>query len=197
MEGSSDVPVMREILVRKFGLREKVDFSLHPHAGKGSLPADLLGPPPPRSRSLLELLPATLRGKYRLPLVLVLIDLDDDILEDRLAELSLMLSRLPQRPPKVLFCFAVEEVESWFLSDVNALRAAFPGQVKAGLLRNYTPDEIVNSWELLASVLGYDSGKSGPISKVVWAEKIAPFLNFDNPRSPSLRRLLDDLEGGV
>jgi hypothetical protein len=193
LEGDSDVPVMREILTRKFGLKEKIDFSLHPHAGKGSLPLDMLGPPPQKARSLLELLPATLRGKHQTPVVLVLIDLDNDDLSNRIAELTRMLRKLPQRPPLVVFCFAIEEVESWFLSDINSLRAAFPSRVKANLLRTYSPDSIVSSWELLAAVLGYDSEKSGPISKVQWAEKIAPHMNLESPRSPSLIHLLTRL----
>lgn len=190
LEGDSDVPVVREVLSRKFQLREKIDFTLHPHSGKGSLPVDVLGPPPPRARSLLELLPATLRGKHNTSVVIVLIDLDGDDLNLKRAELIQMLRMLPMRPPVVLFCFAIEEIESWFLSDLNALRAAYPGRVRAKLLRGYQPDSVVNSWELLASVLGFDSEKSGPISKVQWAEKISPFLNMNEPRSPSFQKFL-------
>ena len=35
VEGAADVPMVREIMVRRFGLVEKRDFRIHPHKGRG------------------------------------------------------------------------------------------------------------------------------------------------------------------
>lgn len=44
-EGASDVPVVREVLVRQFGLNEHVDFRIHPHCGRGNMPTNPLAQP--------------------------------------------------------------------------------------------------------------------------------------------------------
>ena len=45
VEGGSDVPVLREILTRKFKLEENTYVRSHPHKGRGKLPANLLAQP--------------------------------------------------------------------------------------------------------------------------------------------------------
>ena len=35
VEGASDVPAVREVMTRRFGLAEDVHFRIHPHQGKG------------------------------------------------------------------------------------------------------------------------------------------------------------------
>ena len=81
-EGTSDVPVLREVLVRHFGLNEHVDFRIHAHQGRGNMPANPLAQPDPKHRGLFDQLPAKLRGfgKYMDDqcLVLVLVDVDND-----------------------------------------------------------------------------------------------------------------------
>lgn len=44
VEGSSDAPVVEEILRRKFGMRRQKDFVVIHHRGKGRLPADDASP---------------------------------------------------------------------------------------------------------------------------------------------------------
>jgi hypothetical protein len=81
VEGSADVPAVREILERRFNLKKDKNFRIHPHRGKGKLPENILSKPNPRNRGLLDQLPAKLRGFGKLPgpcCVVVLVDADDD-----------------------------------------------------------------------------------------------------------------------
>ncbi|TAN71459.1 MAG: hypothetical protein EPN14_11860 [Gallionella sp.] len=195
-EGASDVPVVREVLIRQFGLSEHVDFRIHPHRGRGNLPANPLAQPDPKHRGLFDQLPAKLRGfgKYmdEQCLVLVLVDVDNDDCVQLLAGLKALLLGLPIKPPRVLFRLAIEETESWFLADSNAIKKAFPN-AKLGLIQNIAPDARVGAWEKLAECLGHKPSNGAP-KKTHWAEQIAPHLNFDTPFSPSLGKLISGLK---
>lgn len=193
VEGASDVPVLREILVRHFGLVEDIDFRIHPHRGRGKLPANPLARPDIRHQGLLDQLPAKLRGFGKsLPpdsMVLVVVDVDDDPWRQLLNSLHAMLQSIPTRP-QVLFRLAIEETESWFIADLPALQAAYPTGLKKNVLKGIKPDAIVGAWEKLALALGIDPQGISPTSKYEWATKIAPHLDFDNPPSPSLGKLV-------
>lgn len=196
LEGASDTPVVREIFQRHLGLQENIDFSLHPHRGKGQLPTDFLGKASTTRQGLLDQLPAKLRGMSHYPLVVVLIDLDDGSLADQTRILNDMLNRLPKRPATVLFRFAIEETESWFIADFEAVRKAYPS-VNTNLLKKIQPDAIIGAWEHLADALAIKrKSVTGPI-KVIWANDIAPHLDFSNPKSPSLKILIDDLSNNL
>jgi hypothetical protein len=195
-EGASDVPVVREVLVRHFGLSENDNFRIHSHWGRGKLPANPLSRPDPKHRGLFDQLPAKLRGfgKYmdEQCLVLVLVDVDNDDCVQMLAELNTLLLNLSTKPPRVLFRLAIEETESWFLADANAIKEAFP-KAKLALIKNILPDARVGAWEKLAECLGHKPSNVGP-KKTHWAEQIAPHLNFDTPFSPSLGKLISGLK---
>ena len=192
-EGASDVPVVREVLARHLGLEEHLNFRIHPHRGRGNIPSNPLARPDPKRRGLLDQMPAKLRGfgKYMSDqfLVLVLIDVDNDDCMQLLADLNSLLKQLPSRPPRVLFRLAIEETESWFLADKNAIRSAFP-RAKITLIQNITADSRVGAWEQLAGCLGRKSAEVTGADKTYWAQKISPYLNFDAPFSPSLRKLI-------
>jgi hypothetical protein len=194
VEGVSDAPTVKEIFQRKFGLVEGQHFRIHPHSGKGSLPADPQFKSNPKHLGLLDQLPSKLRVYAKnLPkhaVVLVVVDVDDTPCVDLLRDLNAMLNALPDRP-RVLFRLAIEEIESWFISDANALRSAYPGRLKKAALKGIEPDEIVGAWEVLAGALGFDTTSAGPGVKLDWAEKISPHLNLDTPRSPSLRKFIE------
>lgn len=194
VEGTSDAPTVTEVLQRKFGLREGEHFRVHPHKGKGRLPLNPLSKPDRKHQGLLDQLPAKLSGFGKsLPdhaVVLVVVDSDDTPCNELLAQLQAMLAVLPKKP-KVLFRLAIEETESWFISDVNALKKAYPGRLKKAALKGYAPDSIVGTWELLARALSQDPSLIGPGVKVEWAKKISPHLDLDNPCSPSLRKLVE------
>lgn len=191
-EGASDVPVVREVLSRHFGLNEHDDFRIHPHWGRGKLPANPLSRPDPKHRGLFDQLPAKLRGfgtwMDEQCLVLVLADVDNNDCVQLLAELNALLLSLPTKPPRVLFRLAIEETESWFLADTNAIKEAFP-KAKLALIKNILPDAQIGAWEKLAECLGHKPSNGAP-KKIHWAEQIAPHLNFDAPFSPSLGKLI-------
>jgi hypothetical protein len=196
-EGASDVPVVREVLNRCFGLNEHVDFSIHAHRGRGTLPMNPLSQPDPKHRGLFHQLPAKLRGFGKWmgeqDLVLVLVDVDNDDCAQLLNDLNALLIALPSKPPRVLFRLAIEETESWFLADADAVKVAFPS-AKIALIQNIQPDAKVGAWEKLAECLGRKSFEVTGQDKTYWAEQIAPHLNLDEPRSPSLGKLISGLK---
>ena len=190
VEGASDVPVVREVLQRRFGLIEGEHFRIHPHEGKGQLPANPLAMPNRNKRQLLHQLPAKLRGFAKSDpdaVVLVVVDADATPCTQLLAELNHMLAQLHTRPARVLFRLAIEETESWFIADTAAVQKAFP-KAKIAPLKKLQPDAVVGAWERLAESIG-STGSSGT-DKRRWAEQICPHLDFDQPRSPSLGKLI-------
>lgn len=196
VEGAADVPVLREVLQRRFGLVEEQDFRIHPHRGKGALPADPDAPLPKDRRGLLDQLPAKLRAfSYGGPrvCVLVLVDADDTPCHWLLTQLNSMLDRLSRRPERVLFRIAIEETESWFLADDLAIRAAYPRARTRGL-RLIKPDSIIGAWEKLADTLGERRSSVSGSSKLAWATAIAPHLDLSTPRSPSLLKLIEGID---
>ncbi len=197
VEGASDVPALRSVLTRRFGLEENNDFRIHPHKGRGKLPSNLLSPPNPKHQGLLDQLPSKLKGFSYLPIstcVLVVVDVDNEPCRDLLAQLNTMLERLPKRPHRVLFRLAIEETESWFIADVAAVRHAYP-RARTQKLTRITPDDIVGAWEKLAEAMGKETSGVSGVDKYEWAELISPHLNLDEPYSPSLRKLIEGIEG--
>ncbi len=195
VEGSSDVPTIRELMTRRFGLEENVHFRIHPHKGRGKLPINPLGQPDLKHQALLDQLPAKLRGFSYLgddACVVVIVDVDDTPCDQLLKELNDMLECLPRKPNRVLFRLAIEETESWFIADSHAVLKAYP-KAKVQRLRSIQPDAVVGAWEVLAEALGAKREEVTGADKYVWAEKIAPHLDFDNPSSPSLKNLIDGI----
>lgn len=194
VEGISDAPTVKEIFERRFGLVEGEHFRIHPHSGKGSLPIDPAVKSNPKRLGLLDQLPSKLRVYAKnLPahaVVIVIVDVDDTPCVDLLEDLNAMLASLPEKP-KVLFRLVIEEIESWFISDANALRSAYPGRLKKAVLRGIEPDGIVGAWEILSQALGFNQASAGPGVKLDWAERISPYLNLENPGSPSLRKFIE------
>jgi hypothetical protein len=183
------------VLARHFGLVENVNFRIHRHKGRGKLPDDLLGQPDPKQQTLLHQLPAKLKGFSHLDneaCVVVLIDADSDPCGELLAQLNAMLVRLPKRPPRVLFRLAIEETESWFIADADAVIAAFP-KARIQKLRRLVADDIVGAWEELAAALGIKTSEVTGYDKCAWAERISPHLNLVAPRSPSLRKFIEGI----
>lgn len=195
VEGYSDVPAMRELLQRHFALTEQEDFQIHPHQGKGQLPKNVLAKPDVRRRGLLDQLPAKLRAFGKAwegvdhAWVLVVVDADDTPWKQIVRDLEAMLEALPVPFPRVLFRVAVEETESWFIADVEALKSAYP-RVKLREIVKIEPDAIVGAAERLADALGVSAKHLTGQLKIEWAEKIVPHLDFDNPKSPSLKNLI-------
>lgn len=193
VEGWSDRPVMQEILQRRFGLINGTHFTIHPHSGRGAIPNNLHSKPSSGRNFLLDQLPSKLRGFAHYPLVMVLLDLDDRDLESEKRALEGLLRRLDKKPKKVLFGFAIEEVESWFIADTTAILKVFP-RANVAALKRIKPDDVVGAAEKLAEAVGYRNVKPTGALKLQWAESLAPHLNFDRPVSPSLKRWISEIE---
>ena len=191
VEGSSDVPAIREVLTRKFSLAEHEDFRIHAHQGRGNLPSDVFSKPGLKNRSLLNQLPAKLRGFStwftKQHWVLVVIDADTTPCDELLRDLNAMLLKIP-KPPRVLFAIAVEETESWFIADTDAIKKAYP-DANLSQLKKIVPDTVCGAWERLS-----ESIQARSKDKTTWAEKISPHLNLINPSSPSLKKMIEGID---
>lgn len=195
VEGTSDQLTVRVILKNRFGLIENQDFRIHPHQGKGKIPKHPHHKPDPKHRGLLDLLPATLKGYASFPVdrcVVVLVDADDTPCETLRAVLAELHRKLKYRPSCALFRIAVEETESWFIADPGAIRQAYP-KAKTALLDGVKPDNVIGAWELLARALGRRPEDCSSADKHEWATKIAPYLNIDDPKSPSLQAFVSGI----
>lgn len=187
VEGPSEKALL-ELWARR--LLKDHELRAYPHEGKGRFDPDHANP---RKRGLLDQLPSKLRafGKSldsHSERVLVLVDADND----SVSEMKLKLDRLIQRmapAPLVIFRFAIEELEAFYLADQKALRAAFPNYNQK-LARQYVPDSICGTWELFGDVIGDNGG-----NKVQWAQAMANVLTTrpEQSRSPSFRELCTGL----
>jgi hypothetical protein len=124
--------------------------------------------------------------------VVVLVDADDMQCETLKADLIELHRKLRFRPSCALFRIAVEEIESWFIADPDAIKQAYP-RAKTSLLDGIKPDSVVGAWELLARSLGRKPEDCSSADKHEWATKIAPYLDLDDPKSPSLRAFVNGI----
>lgn len=200
-EGVSDVPILREVLHRRFKLNEGEHFRIHPHRGKGKLPskAHRLKRPDPSHDFLLTQLPIKLKNMGRQSqggfevAVIVVVDADDDdclVLKKDLLELY---EELPTKPTQCLFRIAVEETESWFIAEPAAVKKAYPRANEAAL-SNIGKDAVCGAWESLARAIGLDPAQCGGGEKIEWANLISPHLNLNVPTSPSLSALVKGVD---
>ncbi len=196
VEGGADRPAVKEILQRRFGLDEGRQFRIHPHKGKGRLPDNPLASPDPMHRGLLDQLPAKLRGMSWMDdscCLVVLVDADDEDCIALKERLLLLYQSLDRKPPRVLFRIAVEEIESWFIADHDAVENAYPS-ANLTRLRQIAPDAVVGAWERLAEALNMDPKQCRGPDKYEWASRISPWLDLDSPCSPSLRAFIGGIE---
>jgi hypothetical protein len=193
VEGTSDVPTVREIFVRGLGQVQGSNFQIYAHRGKGKLPKYLKAKPNALDMTLLGQLPAKLRAYGRSrpnDPILVLVDLDRDNLEIALAKLKKALKVIKPKPKRILFRFAIEEVESWFIADHGAVKKAYP-HVDISVIRPITPDSIVGAWEKLAESLKLAPSLCTGVDKEEWAQQISPHLNLELPTSPSMKKFIE------
>lgn len=127
--------------------------------------------------------------------VVVLVDRDNDNcaqLKDRLEQAAsdggLVTKRSAKagKPFHIVTRIAVEELESWFLGDPDALRATFPRlpsiNTKTAPFRN---PENGGSWEALHRFLRKHGYYPGTYQKIDAARRIAANLSPDANRTPS------------
>jgi len=196
VEGTSDVPTVREILSRRFQFKEDDHFRIYPHQGKGRIPTNPNRKPEIAKRGLLDQLPAKLRGYASRPadyIIVVLVDADNDDCIDLKTRLTKLYQDTNPRPKNVLFRIAIKEIESWFLADREAIKKAYP-KARLGKIPKGNLEKVVDAWERLAGVLGIDVKTCGGQEKLNWAEAISPHLELDNPNAQSLRAFIDGIE---
>jgi hypothetical protein len=192
VEGQADEPAVREILQRRFNLKDDLHFRIHPHRGKGKLPENPLSSPNPKNRGLLDQLPAKLRGFARPPgsiCVVVLVDADNDNCLRLKSQLANLYDSINPRPSCVVFRIAVEETESWFLADTRAIKNAY-SKADLNKIPRDPPDSIIGAWECLAKVLGKKPEECVGADKREWAALISPHLDLVEPKSPSLKAFI-------
>jgi len=125
--------------------------------------------------------------------IIVLVDADHDNCIELKGKLIDLHNELLNQPSCVLFRIAVEEMESWFIADIDAVRSAYP-HAKIQKIEHIPPDSIVGAWELLAETLGKKRGECKRSDKIEWAKKISPHLDLESPRSTSLHFFIEGIQ---
>ena len=172
------------------------------YKGIGRIPAGLTPKGNPAKRILLDQLPKALRGYAKTPgidAVIVVVDIDKQDPKTFLTELNALAASC-DAAAKTQFRLAIEETESWYLGDREALLLAYP-RAKKEILARYVQDSVCGTWELLADAI-YPGGataikKAGwPLPgqiKHEWAERIGPLMVIDRNTSPSFGVFRDGL----
>lgn len=190
-----------EILAPKL-LEEVNTFKIHSYKGIGHIPKGMKSKTDASKRIFLDQLPRLLRGYAKAmsyAFIIVICDLDDKDKKQFLTELNGVLNACDPKPA-ALFCLAIEELEAWYLGDLDAIHSAYP-KAKNSVLYKYENDSICGTWELLADAI-YKGG-SNALSKngwqkigeekSKWAESISPYMNVDRNMSPSFKYLYKQL----
>ncbi|MEH2378757.1 MAG: DUF4276 family protein [Nostoc sp.] len=114
-------------------------------------------------------------------------------LKNKLCKASSIVTR--EKGNIVLHRIAVEELESWFLGDVQAIRVEYE-RIPASLSQKTkfrNPDAITGgTWEQLDRILkryGYETG----LQKIDFAEKVSPHMDVENNLSRSFQIFRDGL----
>ena len=165
----------------------EISFKVHSYQGK----SDLLTKLPGRLRGYRDWLPEDWR-------IVVLLDADrEDCRElkrhlDEVAAQAGLVTRTVAGSPRfqVLNRIAIEELEAWFLGDVEALREAYPGVDRnlAAQEKFRNPDAIAGgTWEALERVLQKAGHFKGGLGKVTAAREISRLMAPDRNRSRSFQ----------
>ncbi len=185
-----------EIIVPKI-IGDNNTFKIYPYKGIGHIPKKLNAKSDVSKRILLDNLPRILNGcgkTYRDNsdvVIIIVCDLDNKCFKTFRKDLLDLLDSCEYKP-NAKFCIAIEEFESWFLGDLDAIKNAYP-KAKDAILRKYKNDDICGTWEFLAEAI-YPGGikvlsrKGYQIigkEKSSWSQKISPYLNINENKSPS------------
>lgn len=191
-----------EILLPKIIDSKYNTFKVHAYKGIGGgrIPPGLTSSSDPSRRILLDQLPKLIRGYGKTfssypsncPVVLVVIcDLDDRCLSSFRRELIDCVDKCDVKPD-TYFCIAIEEGEAWFLGDIDAIKSAYP-KAKDAILSSYVNDSMCGTWEKLADSVSSGGHKklkqlgwhAVGKEKMAWANKISPYMNVEENKSPS------------
>ena len=200
VEGQCELTTLSIIMSKILGeYGDRNTWKIHKHQGIGAVPANI-EQVNPNDRSLLGQLPAKIRAydKVNNPdrAIIVLMDLDNfdqNVVQKFLEALIPAKSGL-----NIRFCFAVEELEAWFLADKNSLFVAYPAANEL-IHSSYVQDSICGTWETLGRVLNSDISSFPKrdrrvlMEKCDWAKKISPHMNIDQNLSPSFKIFKNNL----
>lgn len=183
---------LRELVPRIAG--PDLTFDVYPFQGKTDLLANL----PQRLRAYSKWLPPDWR-------ILVLLDADRQdcrALKRKLDDIARSTGFRVKADTgewvevQVLNRLAIEELEAWFLGDVEALGAAYPG-VSATLAQKKAyrdPDAVQGgTWEALERVLQKAGYHAGGLSKLKAAREISLHMDPARNRSRSFQVFRDGL----
>lgn len=200
VEGQCELTTLSIIMsniLGEYGYRNT--WKIHKHQGIGTIPVNT-EQVNPNDRSLLGQLPAKIRAYNKVNdpnrVIIVLMDLDSfdqNLLHESLEALIPVGSGL-----NIRFCFAVEELEAWFLADKNSILAAYPAANEV-IHSSYVQDSICGTWETLGRVLNSDISSFPKrdrrvlMEKCDWAKKISPHMNVDQNLSPSFEVFKNNL----
>jgi hypothetical protein len=138
--------------------------------------------------------------------IVVLVDRDDDDcaklkteLERMAAAAGLPTKSRPEADGRFLLLnrIVIEELESWFIGDTAALRAAFPKlpeiSTTSGIFRN--PDNVSGgTWEKLHHYLKKQGIYRSSFPKIDAARRIAPHMDIVRNRSESFRHFASGID---
>ncbi|MEI6445417.1 MAG: DUF4276 family protein [Nostocales cyanobacterium ELA583] len=160
-------------------------FEIHNFGNKNNLLKKL----PERMKAYANFIPDDWR-------IVILIDEDRANcleLKNKLCDASSIVTK--KKGNIVLYRIVVEELESWFIGDVAAIRAEYE-KIPASLPQQAKfrdPDAIKGgTWEELDKILkkyGYETG----LQKMNFAQKVSPHMDVENNQSRSFQVFRDEL----
>ncbi|MFH1336968.1 MAG: DUF4276 family protein [Candidatus Zixiibacteriota bacterium] len=180
-------------------LGQDLSFKIHSYQGKPDLINKLL----PRLKGYKTWMPEDWR-------IVVLIDADDEdcrVLKDRLEGISQSAGLITKSSRtigsyfQVLNRLAIEELESWFFGDIDAVRSSYPRiPLNLGRRAKYrNPDSIRGgTWEALDREFKKVGYFSSGISKILVAREVSLYMEPERNQSGSFqvfRQGLLDLVG--
>lgn len=175
-------------------LTEPITYDIHPFKGK---------------KDLLSKLPQRLKGykaqsqyNYR---IVVLIDQDQEdckVLKQKMEETAINVGFSTKtcvginQSFQVLNRVVIEELESWFFGDIQALTTAYPKLSSdiANQAKYRDPDNIAGgTWEALEKLLQRAGYHKGGLEKIKAAREISLHMNPSKNRSKSFQVFYDGL----
>ncbi len=200
VEGQCELTALSILMSNILGeYGDRNTWKIHKHQGIGAIPANIERVNP-NDRSLLGQLPAKIRAYDKAydsnRVTIVLMDLDGCDQDEVLADLEALIPNGSDL--NIRFCFAVEELEAWFLADKNSILAAYPN-ASEDIHNTYIQDSICGSWEVLGRVLKSNVASLPKrdrrvlMEKCEWAKKISPHMNIEQNLSPSFEAFKNNL----
>jgi hypothetical protein len=181
-EASTEI-ALKEIVPKIIG--NVHTFKIHNFQNKDRLLKRL----PERVKAYANFIPDDLR-------IVILVDEDRSNCQELKKKLCDATSIVTQKKGNiVLHRIVVEELESWFIGDVAAIRAEYE-KIPASLSKQAKfrdPDAIKGgTWEELDKILkkyGYETG----LQKMDFAQKVSPHMDVENNKSRSFQVFRDGL----